>query len=193
MRGKNKIGETMSNEKNVILVTGATGNVGRQVVSQLLGMGARIRALSRKSDSANLPPEVEVVQGEPSVPEPLEGHLDGIEAVFLVWRALGADAAPFLNAVSNHARRIVFLSSSAVRDDVEEQANPIAKAHADIERLIEKSGLEWTSEEAHREAIERSGQGSVGSGPKWLEVRNFPGIKSSGFKRYGLAQSLISG
>jgi uncharacterized protein YbjT (DUF2867 family) len=144
MRGKNKIGETMSNEKNVILVTGATGNVGRQVVSRLLGMGARIRALSRKSDSANLPPEVEVVQGEPSVPEPLERHLDGIEAVFLVWRALGADAAPFLNAVSNHARRIVVLSSSAVRDDVEEQANPIAKAHADIERLIEKSGLEWT-------------------------------------------------
>ena len=37
----------MSNEKNMVLVTGATGNVGRQVVFQLLGMGARVRALSR--------------------------------------------------------------------------------------------------------------------------------------------------
>ncbi|MCI0391823.1 MAG: antibiotic biosynthesis monooxygenase [Acidobacteria bacterium] len=51
---------------------------------------------------------------------------------------------------------------------------------------------EWTSEEAHREAVERSGQGSVGSGPKWRQVRSFPGIKSSGYKRYRLAHSLIS-
>jgi Antibiotic biosynthesis monooxygenase len=49
---------------------------------------------------------------------------------------------------------------------------------------------EWTSEEAHRDAIERSGQGSIGSGPKWRQVQNFPGIKSSGYKRYRLAQSL---
>jgi heme-degrading monooxygenase HmoA len=48
---------------------------------------------------------------------------------------------------------------------------------------------EWTDEEAHREALERSGQGSVGSGPKWLAVRNFPGIKSSGFKRYNFIRS----
>jgi hypothetical protein len=51
---------------------------------------------------------------------------------------------------------------------------------------------EWTSEEAHREAIERSGQGSIGSGSKWREVQNFPGIKSSGYKRYRLARSLAS-
>jgi len=37
----------MSNEKNIVLVTGATGNVGRQVVSQLLRRGARVRALTR--------------------------------------------------------------------------------------------------------------------------------------------------
>jgi Antibiotic biosynthesis monooxygenase len=52
---------------------------------------------------------------------------------------------------------------------------------------------EWISEDAHREAIERSGQGSVGSGPRWRQVRNFPGIKSSGYKRYRLERSLISG
>jgi uncharacterized protein YbjT (DUF2867 family) len=134
----------MSNEKNVILVTGATGNVGRQVVSQLLGRGNRVRALTRSPGSASLPREVDVVRGDLTAPDTLDGRLDGVEAVFLVWRSLGADAAPFLNAVAKRARRIVFLSSSAVRDDVEEQTNPIGKAHADIERLIEKSGMEWT-------------------------------------------------
>jgi uncharacterized protein YbjT (DUF2867 family) len=46
--------------------------------------------------------------------------------------------------VSKHARRIVYLSSMSVRDDLEEQADPISAFHADVERLIEKSGLEWT-------------------------------------------------
>jgi hypothetical protein len=49
---------------------------------------------------------------------------------------------------------------------------------------------EWIDEESHREAIEKSGQGTIGPGPKWLEVRNFPGVVSSGFKRYHLLRSL---
>ena len=49
---------------------------------------------------------------------------------------------------------------------------------------------EWTDEHAHRETLERSGQGTVGRGPKWLEVRSFPGVISNGFKRYHLLQSL---
>jgi len=134
----------MSNEKNLVLVTGATGNVGCQVVSQLLGMGARVRALTRNPDYAAMPCDVDVVRGDLLDPNTLDGRLDGVEAVFFVWRLLTDDAAPFLNAVAKRARRIVFLSSAAVRDDVEQQTNPIGKAHADIEGLIEKSGLEWT-------------------------------------------------
>ena len=49
---------------------------------------------------------------------------------------------------------------------------------------------EWTSEEAHRDALQRSGQGSVGSGPKWREVHRFPGVKSSAVQRYHLQRSL---
>lgn len=49
-------------EQSKILVTGATGNVGRQVVSQLPGTGAAIRALARDPDSAGLPDGVEVVR-----------------------------------------------------------------------------------------------------------------------------------
>jgi hypothetical protein len=51
---------------------------------------------------------------------------------------------------------------------------------------------EWTDEEAHRDAIERSGQGTIGSGSKWRQVQSFPGIKSSGYKRYRIARSLAS-
>jgi hypothetical protein len=45
---------------------------------------------------------------------------------------------------------------------------------------------EWTTEDAHREALERSGQGTVGSGSLWHRVKTFPGVVSGGFKRYKL-------
>lgn len=129
----------------LIFVTGATGNVGRQVVSQLARTGVRVRALSRNPQAARLPDGVEVVRGDPSKPETLDGRLAGVDAVFLVWRSLTAEAIPaLLDRISRHARRIVFLSSSAVRDDMEQQTNPIARVHAEIEQSIRKSGLEWT-------------------------------------------------
>ena len=131
--------------QRVILVTGATGHVGRHVVSQLLGTDTAVRALARNPDSAGLPNGVEVVRGDLSVPDALSGCLDGVEAVFLVWPGLPADlASAVLDAIRKHARRIVYLSSLSVRDDLEQQADPITAFHAQIERLIEQSGLEWT-------------------------------------------------
>lgn len=128
-----------------ILVTGATGNVGRHVVSQLLAAGYSVRALTRNPDSANLPREVAVFPGNPSQADTPDEAFDGVEAVFLVWRGQTASAAPALvDRFKKHARRIVFLSSSAVRDGVEQQTNPIGWLHAEVERSIQKSGLEWT-------------------------------------------------
>ena len=43
-----------------------------------------------------------------------------------------------------HASRIVYLSSLSVRDNVARQVGPISAFHADIERLIERSGMRWT-------------------------------------------------
>ena len=132
-------------ERSKILVTGATGNVGHQVVSQLRGTGATVRALVRHPDSATLPDDVEVVRGDLSAPDTLDVALDRVEAVFLVWPFLTAEAAPaVLDMVTKHARRIVYLSSMGVRDDREQQASPIDAFHADIERLIKQSGLDWT-------------------------------------------------
>ena len=55
-----------------ILVTGATGRVGRHVVSQLLAEGTKVRALSRNPDKTGLPHEVEVVRGDLTMPETLK-------------------------------------------------------------------------------------------------------------------------
>jgi len=131
---------------HVILVTGATGHVGRHVVSELLGRDARVRALTRNPDAANLPRGVDVVRGDLSVPETLDGCLEGVDAVFLLLRFWNPAEAVrgFLDAAAKQVRLIVFLSSSLVRDDVEEQTHPIGKMHADVEHLIERSGMEWT-------------------------------------------------
>jgi uncharacterized protein YbjT (DUF2867 family) len=131
--------------QSVILVVGASGNVGRQVVSQLLPTGAAVRALARDPAAAGLPGEVDVVRADLSVPDALDACLDGIETVFLVWPFLTAGGATaVLDAISRHARRIVYLSSLGVRDDRERQIDPINQFHADIERLIERTGLAWT-------------------------------------------------
>ncbi len=131
--------------QSVILVTGATGHVGRHVVSQLLHTSAAVRALVRNPSSANLPSPVEVVRGDLSDPDTLNACLVGVEAVFLMWPFPTATAAPaVLDAVKKHARRIVYLSSVSVRDDLERQSDPISAFHADIEHVIEQSGLEWT-------------------------------------------------
>jgi uncharacterized protein YbjT (DUF2867 family) len=128
-----------------ILVTGATGRVGRQVVSQLLAAGASVRALTRNPDAAGLPPEVEVVRGDLTVPATSEGGLDGSDAVFLVWTA-AADAAPAaVDRMAQRARRIVYLSAPhRTPHPFFQQPNKMAALHREVERLIEATGLPWT-------------------------------------------------
>lgn len=129
----------------MILVTGATGNAGRQVVSQLLEAGAAVRALARDPESAGLPDGVDVTRGDLSEPSSLDGSLEGVEAVFLLWPLFTTEALPdVLDVVGRHARRVVYLSSMGIRDDLERQADPINQSHAEVEQLIERSGLKWT-------------------------------------------------
>lgn len=130
---------------NRILVIGATGNVGRQVLSQLAPTGAQVRALARNPDAAGLPPQVEVVRGDLALPETLDKCLEGIDTVFLVWVAQADAAAPALERIARHARRIVFLSAPLkTPHPLFQQPNPFRVLGEQIERLIETSGLQWT-------------------------------------------------
>ncbi|MFD9486887.1 NAD(P)H-binding protein [Streptomyces sp. NPDC059991] len=129
---------------NRILVTGATGNVGRQVVAQLVAEGIGVRALARRPQAAGALDGAEVATGDLAEPESLEAALTGIDTVFLIWPFLTTEGAPaVLEAIGRHARRIVYLSSSGVREDAGRQSDPINQLHADMEALIEGSALEW--------------------------------------------------
>jgi uncharacterized protein YbjT (DUF2867 family) len=125
-----------------ILVTGATGNVGKHVVSQLAGAGLQVRALVRDPDRAKLPEGVEVVKGDLSVPETLEPALKDVESVFLIWPGFAAETArDVVKVIAAHARRVVYLSA-----DVEDLADgeEATLFHQEVERLIRNTDLSWT-------------------------------------------------
>jgi uncharacterized protein YbjT (DUF2867 family) len=130
---------------NRILVIGGTGTVGRQVVFRLEAMGAQVRALLRNPAAAQLPPQVEVLRGDLTLPETLDSCLEGIDKAFLVWTAPAAAVAPALERIAKHARRIVFLSAPLkTPHPLYQQRNPGRAMGEQIERLIETSGLQWT-------------------------------------------------
>ena len=58
-----------------VLVTGATGRIGRTVVGLLMDAGVPVRALTRRPGAAALPADVEVVTGDLTVPESLDAGL----------------------------------------------------------------------------------------------------------------------
>ncbi|HEV2855182.1 MAG TPA: NAD(P)H-binding protein [Thermoanaerobaculia bacterium] len=128
-----------------IVVTGATGTVGRQVVSQLLTTDAQVRALTRNPDAAGLPPKVEVVRGDLTVPTTLDECLGGVDAVFLVWTAPASAAPAAVERIAQYVQRIVLLTSPhQTPHPFFQQPNPMAAMHAEIERLIQASGVRWT-------------------------------------------------
>ncbi|WP_406864644.1 NAD(P)H-binding protein [Streptomyces sp. HUAS MG47] len=67
-----------------ILVTGASGTVGRQVVAELLHRGHRVRALTRDAAKARFPDGVEVVQGDLTEPDGLAPALEGVTGLHLI-------------------------------------------------------------------------------------------------------------
>src|ERR1700693_2557773 len=127
---------------NRILIIGATGRVGRQILSQLPATGLQVRALARNPQTAGLPPHVDVARGDLTLPETLDECLDGIDTVFLVWTAPPATVAPALERIAKHARRIVFLSAPLkTAHPFFQQPNPVRALGERVERLIETSEL----------------------------------------------------
>ena len=128
-----------------ILVIGATGRVGRQVVSQLPATGVQIRALVRNPPAAALPPHVDVMRGDLTLPQTLDACLNGIDTVFLVWTAPPATVPQALERIARRARRIVLLSAPhKTPHPLFQQPNASSTLQQQIERLIEASGCPWT-------------------------------------------------
>ncbi|MFI2199437.1 NAD(P)H-binding protein [Streptomyces sp. NPDC020192] len=122
----------------MILVTGATGNVGRALVDRLLAAGAPVRALTRDPERAALPEGAEVVRFDPDDPAAL---FDGATALYLYAQA-GTPA--LLDAARAHGVKHVVLLSSAIIHEGADETHPIHVMHATVERHIRDSGLDWT-------------------------------------------------
>ncbi|MFJ4778918.1 SDR family oxidoreductase [Streptomyces sp. NPDC088762] len=128
-----------------ILVTGATGKIGRHVVQDLLAAGKDVRALSRQPQTAGLPPEVTVVEGDLTVPESLAAALDGVESAFL-FPVL--DAIPDFAASAKRAgvqRVVLFTGAWAAGHTERDRGSWVYPRYRAAEAALENSGVaEWT-------------------------------------------------
>jgi uncharacterized protein YbjT (DUF2867 family) len=128
-----------------ILVTGATGTVGRQVVQQLVKRGANVRALVRDPAKANLPAGVEVVKGDLLDVDSLRSAYSGISTLFLLNAVVPDEFTQAFVAI-NVAReagieRIVYLS--VLHGELYANVPHFAGKFA-VERMIEQMGLNAT-------------------------------------------------
>lgn len=124
-----------------ILITGATGNIGRPLIQLLLDAGADLRAVSRDPSAANLPAAVQVVAS------PFEG-LRGATAIFLNSRALGDQMAAVVAAAaqSDDMARIVALSAiNADDDDTRQPSRVRGDRNREADQLAAASGIPWVS------------------------------------------------
>lgn len=128
------------------LITGATGNIGRELVSQLLSQGEQVRVMTRDPGRAQIwAQHKEIVSGDFEDLESLKRALDGVEAVFLLTRgdeAGNAHIENFLAAASTQSslKRVVLLSNLGAGL----KSNPLSHGHAWREQRVKDSGLPLT-------------------------------------------------
>jgi len=128
-----------------ILVTGATGNIGSQVVQHLVAKGADVKALVRDPSKADFPAGVEVAQGDFLDVDSLRRAFQGVSTLFLLNAVVPDEFTQALIAL-NVARaagieRIVYLS--VIHPDVYVNVPHFAGKFA-VERMIEQMGMNAT-------------------------------------------------
>ena len=123
-----------------ILVTGATGSVGRLVVDELLAAGVPVRALTVDPERAQLPAEAEVVVGSLARPSTLPVALKDVSAVYLA--PMARTVRRFCELASDAgAERVVALSGSSVGDEHEGSSG---HEYAAVEAAVRDAGFAWT-------------------------------------------------
>jgi uncharacterized protein YbjT (DUF2867 family) len=128
----------------MLLVTGATGHIGRELVHELDGSGAEFRVLLRDPERGrDLPQSAQRVIGDLGQPATLAAAFDGVDKVFLLVPGIGTEHTANVIAAARAAGvgHIVHLSSYAV------SYNPIpamGRWHHEREQLIRAAGLPVT-------------------------------------------------
>jgi uncharacterized protein YbjT (DUF2867 family) len=128
------------------LIIGATGTVGRHLVSELLANTTnKLRALVRNPDAANLPDAVEKFRGDLTAPDTVEPALQDTDAVFLVWTAPSATAPAVIDRIAKNTQRLVFLTAPhQTPHPFFQHPNPLTAMLSAIERHIESTPLHST-------------------------------------------------
>ncbi|MEV5971367.1 NAD(P)H-binding protein [Streptomyces sp. NPDC051921] len=128
----------------MIVVTGATGNVGRLLVEALAEAGEDVTAVSRRPGATPLPEGVRHRPADLARPEELTTAFAGADAVFLLVAGVGDELRPreiVAAAVAAGVRRLVLQSSQLLG------TRPDSASHAplrEFEAAVRGSGLEWT-------------------------------------------------
>ncbi|MFG1794354.1 NAD(P)H-binding protein [Nocardia sp. NPDC049149] len=125
----------------MILVTGATGTIGGELVTALSAAGTPARGLVRNPAKATMPPGIDAVTGDLNRPESLAEALDGVHALFLLP---GYDNQAELLDLAKKAglHRVVLLSSPAAA--LEDMDNAVSRYMTLSERAVRESDLTWT-------------------------------------------------
>jgi uncharacterized protein YbjT (DUF2867 family) len=125
----------------MLLVTGATGNVGAEVVRALADAGETVRALTRSDRPSTLPAGVEAVAGDLDRPDSLSEALAGVRGVFLLP---GYEDMDGLMAEIRRAgvERVVLLSGSSAQSG--DTSNAVTAYMMRSEAAVNESGVPWT-------------------------------------------------
>lgn len=125
----------------MILVTGATGNVGSELVRTIDIAGQPVRALSRRIPRTAAPGNVEFVAGDLNDPSSLAPAFRGVKSLFLL------PGYPNTSSLLAEAQRVgvehvVLLSGPSAGSG--DTTNAITRYMVDSERAVRASGLSWT-------------------------------------------------
>jgi uncharacterized protein YbjT (DUF2867 family) len=133
----------------MILVTGATGNVGGEVLRQLAARGERVRAMTRRPETSGFPKGVEVVRGDFDDPDSVGPAFAGIERLFFMSaQAAGSKPAPTHEHVAASSARTAgvrhIVKLSVLGGGGTDLDDPITRWHHAAEAAIRTSGVDWT-------------------------------------------------
>lgn len=136
---------TTKGRNDMIVVTGATGNVGSEIVALLAASGRPVRAMTRRPGEVRLPEGVETVYGDAADPASLDEAFRGAEGAFLMTtQQMGTAPHPThgINLAEAASRaslqRVVQLSSFAVG------ANGLFRWYAEAEAAVAGTGIDYT-------------------------------------------------